>query len=304
MKLIKACRVYAAELPLINELEKILQEHAFSELTAYQGNGAGFVPLCNFKFVLDFGSGFAFKVRYDEKILPAGVIKSHLDKRIAELEGDQLRKVPAKERAVIKEEIINELLPKAFSKEQYVTCFYWKKDSLLIVPTASSKLAGIVTSSLIRAVGSIKTRTIHVGGVKQSLTSKLKAYLQDAQGIPDFQFDSSVKLKDENGKVVTIRGADLDTAKDGILEALSQYSQVIEMGMSTDDVFFKLAHDFVIRGVAFIGEPEPEEFEDEVEQFTHFAAVQTTLLADVILKLMSLFEYKATTDESEIADYV
>lgn len=302
MKLIKACRVYAAELPPINELETLLEENKFAELTAQQSSGAGFAPTIDGRYVLDFGCGFAFKVRYDEKILPAAIIASHTAKRIEEIENDEGRKLPKKERAQIKEGAISELLPVAFIKEQAITCYYWKKDNLLIVPTASAKLSDIVMSKLIRATGSIKTHTINVDGVKQSLTSKLKNYLENEINTMKFDFDSSVKLKAEEGRVTTIKGADLAEAKEGILEAMAQGASVVELGLSTSTMFFRLSHDFVIRGVSFFGSEEPDEFEDEINAFKHHAGLQTIMMSDTILKLMALFEYKSPEDGAE--DYV
>jgi recombination associated protein RdgC len=299
MKLIKACRVYAAELPPVNELEPILGASKFTELTELQGDDYGFVPLLNDRYVLDFGCGFAFKLRYDQKILPTSVIKSQTDKRVAEIEATEDRKVPAKERQAVKNDVIFTLLPKAFAKENTVTCFYWKKDNLLIVPTASAKLADITISALIRAVGSIKTHTIHVDGIKQSLTSKLKTFLETEVGIMQFDFDSTVKLKAEEGRVTTIKGVDLAEAKEGILEAIAQGSSVAELGLSTSTMFFRLSHDFVIRGVSFFGEDEPDEFDDEVDAFKHHASLQTIMMSDSILKLMDLFEYKSPEDEGQ-----
>lgn len=293
MKLIKAARVYAAELPPVNELEPILESNKFTELSHLQGAGSGFVTLPNGKYILDFGLGFAFKLRRDEKILPASVINAKLRDKVAEMEAAQDRAIPAKERAQLKDSIHFEMLQQAFSKEQTITCFYWKKDKLLIVPTTSSKLADTVTSQLIRSEGSIKTTTINVDGVKQSLTSKLLTYLQDGELNIGFNFDSHVKLKTEEGKVVAIKGADLLESKEGILEAFEQGAKVVEAGLSTDDVFFRLGHDFVLRGVSFLIDSSDIEFEDDIDHFTHEAGVQTTLMADVILKLMSLFEYKS-----------
>lgn len=305
MKLIKACRVYAAELPPVNELEPILEANKFTELTSHESKGSGFVTLPNGKYILDFDCGFAFKLRYDEKILPNVVIKSQTEKRVAEIEEAEGRKLPARERAAVKDEVFFALLPVAFVKEQTITCFYWKKDNLLIVPTAGTKLSDIVISKLIRSVGSIKTRTIHVDGVKQSLTSKLRNYLENEINAMQFDFDSTVKLKAEEGRVMTIKGADLIESKKGIIEAMAQGASVVELGLSTESMFFRLSHDFVIRGVSFFDNSEDGmEFEDEIDAFQYHAGSQTTLMADTILKLMALFEYKSPEDDNGVEDYV
>jgi recombination associated protein RdgC len=304
MKLIKACRVYAAELPPVNELEPLLEANKFTELTEQQGHGAGFITLPNGKYILDFDCGFAFKLRYDEKILPTAVVNSHAAKRIEEIEDEEGRKLPKKERARIKEEVLCSLLPVAFIKEQTITCFYWKKDNLLIVPTAGTKLADIVTSRLIRSVGSIKTRTIHVDGVKQSLNVKLRNYLENEINDSGFEFDSTVKLKADEGRVTTIKGAYLSEAKEGIIEAMDQGAWVVELGLSTESMFFRLSHDFVIRGVSIFDEGDEPEFEDDLDSFQFHAGLQTTLMADAILKLMALFEYKSPEDDNGVEDYV
>ena len=51
-----------------------------------------------------------------EKILPAGVIKEHLDEKILEIQDQEGRRISRKERDGMKDEIIFSLMPRAFVK--------------------------------------------------------------------------------------------------------------------------------------------------------------------------------------------
>jgi len=197
------------------------------------------------------------------------------------------------------------MLSQAFVKTQRITCFYDPTNKHLFVPTSSGKLADIVTSKLIKAIGSIKATTIYCDGIKQSLSSKLQNYLVDEdsiEGIGDFLVDGSCKLKAEGGKTLAVKGNDIVESKDAILEALDQGAMVTELALTTESVYFRIGHDFVLRGVSFLtdsGEEEPD-FECEEDKFRTIAGVHVLLLSDVVNKLKTLFEYKEPEQDEDI----
>lgn len=51
----------------------------------------------------------------EEKVVPGSVVNEMLQERISEIEEREARKLPAKERNRLKDELIFELLPRAFS---------------------------------------------------------------------------------------------------------------------------------------------------------------------------------------------
>ena len=305
MKPIKAARAYSCELPSLAAISDILWDNSFVPLREQESARAGFEPVFGNDFAFSFHSGYAFKLRYDEKIMPSAVIKEKQAARVAEIENAENRALPSKERMSVRDDVIFDMLSQAFVKTQRITCFYDLTNKHLFVPTSSGKLADIVTGELIKAIGSIKATTIYCDGIKQSLSSKLKYYLVDedsVEGIGDFLVDGSCKLKAEGGKTLSVKGNDIVESKDAILEALEQSAMVTELALTTESVYFRIGHDFVLRGIAFTDEPEEIDFEDAEDEFRHVAGISVLLLSDVVNKLKTLFEYKEPEQDSEPAE--
>ncbi|MBP6121055.1 recombination-associated protein RdgC [Providencia sp.] len=88
----------------------------------------GSLDMSRFGFVPPLGIGksdnlvhvandqYLISLMKEEKILPTPVINNALNKKVEKLEADQGRKLKKTERQAIKDEVIQELLPRAFSK--------------------------------------------------------------------------------------------------------------------------------------------------------------------------------------------
>lgn len=299
---IKNAIIYNAQLPISIALESHLNEFTFVAPTSQEAWSAGFEPIFDDCLVETFAGGFAFKLRYDEKIIPASVVTDMANTRIAEVELREDRRLPGKERARIRDEVLFELLPRALVQTKRITCFYRPEKNLLIVPTTSRKLADIVTSRLIKAVGSIKATTIYISDIKSGLTAKLRDYIEGNQeSFVDFTVGGRVKLKDEETKkTAQFRLDEITEAKDGIIESIESGARVVELELCTDDSWFRIDEKFTLKGIELISESEEIDFESELEHFQHEASVQTLFVADVVNKLCSLFEYKEPAQDDEL----
>lgn len=91
----------------------------------------------------------------EEKILPAHVIKSELDSRIATVEEKENRKLKKTEKQALKDDVIATLLPRAFSKHQYTSMWIDSENQLIYVDAASSKRAEEVLALLRKSLGSL-----------------------------------------------------------------------------------------------------------------------------------------------------
>ena len=284
MKLIKSARIYSVELPAWQQLKPLLEEHAYRDLEPYEGVYRGFVPVFNDTFVQPFEGGYAFKVKMGEKILPNSVVAAEMNKRDSSAKG--------KEKSLLKEEVIIDLIRVAFTKEQTVLCFYFAKSNTLFVASTNKKLSDAATGCLVKAMGSVKATTVYCDSIKQSLTAKINDWLNSGS-FPYFSVEGQIKLKAEGSKAVSIKCEDLSDSDAAITETLGQNSEVIELALSNDSVFFRIDKDFLLKGVSFLETGEDDlEFEDEIEEFNHYAAMQTLLLNDITENLKSMFEYE------------
>lgn len=150
----KSLTVYTieGEKPSAQVLAEAFEQCKFEPCGKLDVSRSGFINTpCN-ELVTELMGAAHFVFQREDKILPASVVKDHLDQRcndIAEREG---RRVSRKEREGIKDEIIFELLAKAFTKKTQVPCFI--KDGKVFVGVSTAKRAEEVISKIREALGS------------------------------------------------------------------------------------------------------------------------------------------------------
>ena len=303
-KHIKNAIVYKAEMPTAQQLAKHLAELPYSPIGETMLSSASFVPnKTTGEMVTEFEGGYAFSLRYDEKILPKAIVREKAAERIKHVEvaaGHRLNKV---ERDAISEQVLVDLARTALVKTVVMTAFYSTANQLLIVAVGSKALANIMTSRLIHVVGSLKTSTIHVSNIKNGLTTRLKNYLQgDSDAFEGFEVGSSAALKNDSQKV-SYSLEDIATASEGLLEATAKGFEVERLAMFHKGVEFKLTSDFHFKAIKFPDQEDQDQAEEQDVAFMwrHDAAVQVLMFSGAHNQLCDLLGYKPDEQEQEAA---
>lgn len=91
----------------------------------------------------------------EEKVLPAGAIRELVDKKVAEIENAEDRKIFRKERESLKEEIVFDCLPQAFTRSSRTYAYIDPKAGWFIVDASSPKKAEDLCSLLRDSLGSL-----------------------------------------------------------------------------------------------------------------------------------------------------
>lgn len=91
----------------------------------------------------------------ENKLLPANVVKQETEKRIVELEEKEARKLKKTEKQAVKDQVISILLPRAFSKHQFIAIWLDLDAQLIYVNTGSSKRAEGTLALLRKTLGSL-----------------------------------------------------------------------------------------------------------------------------------------------------
>ena len=306
MNLLKNAVVFSAELPSRDLMLGHLAEIPFAPIGETMVSRAGFIlNATTGELVTPIEGGYSFSVRLDEKILPevavkravADAIQAYADENellIADLDEDLV--------GLLHEQTLAKLIANALIKTTIVHCFYSEAAQFLIVPTTSKPLAQTAMSLLIKAVGSVKTSTIHVSNIKGGLTTRLKNFLgMDGEDSDETAFDGFklgesclLKLKSDKAKFDM---DDLTAASAGLREALDAEMEVELMELVHEGVAFKLTHDFKLRGIQFLNELSEEEEQKLEEADAAFAwrltaATQLLQVVALIDALCALFEYK------------
>lgn len=295
LKLIKQASAYKVVLP---EAPGIMSAHLEGvphyPLTPSMSHGCGFIKLeTHGEYVVPFAGGYAFALRYDEKIVPGSVVNEELKVWIERFKDREGYTPGRKEKRDLREQVVASLNAVALTRSKVVICYYRTKEQLLLVPTISRKLKDAITRLLVTAVESMKSTTIHVSTAKGSLTTRLMDYMasSDVDAFGVFSPGERVVLVGPNGKS-SFDMTDLTDAANGVQEAVAAGGQVSELSLRLAGIDFRLTQDFLLKGVVFDVPAEPdEEIDDAAAEFEHEAAVQTLMVGNIIAELCKLFDY-------------
>ena len=304
MQIIKNAIVYKASLPAIEAMAAHAAEVPFTPVPETMVNSYGFTPVVQTgELVTPIEGGYAMSVRYDEKILPQSVVKKLIAERAAAAEEESGVQLDKEAYGALKEKVMAELISKALVKTSVVTLFYHPETRLLIVPTTSKHMAGVAIALLIKACGAVETTTIHVSDLKGGLTTRLTNYVEgDEQAFDGFKVGDSCLLKLKSQKA-SFDLDNLDTARQGIREALGAGMSCERMELEHGTMSFKLTKDFQLRGIDFFGElTEAEEQEREDYDFAMLwrceASIQLLQLVAAINAMCQLFGYKEGAEKA------
>ena len=105
------------ETPDAGVLEEALAGAPFGPCLGLDVFSDGFVAPVSHSPAMVFktGSVMGISLKREEKVLPVGVIRAQLDKKVAEIEEAEGRKVGRREKQELKEKISDDLLMRAFT---------------------------------------------------------------------------------------------------------------------------------------------------------------------------------------------
>ena len=132
-----------------------------AEFTRCQGldwSSEGFAAPVPFSPELVFPADFTLRValKKEEKVLPAGVIRDILEEKIAEIQNNEARNVGRKEKQELKEQITDDLLPRAFTRSSRTEAVFNTRHGYLLVNNAASTKAENILTKLREALGGLE----------------------------------------------------------------------------------------------------------------------------------------------------
>ena len=161
------------------ELEETLKAVIFRKCGAHDMSTYGFVPALGAKtnaLVHSSNGCLLVCARKEEKILPTSVVRVAMEEKIDRIEMEQDRTVYGKEKRALKDDVMLDLLPKAFTKSNFTQAYIDPVDGWLVVNAASFSQAEELTSLLRKALGSLAVAT---PGISLSPSNVLTNWLLD-----------------------------------------------------------------------------------------------------------------------------
>ena len=186
----------------------------------------------------------------EDRVLPAAVVNDALGKKIAAIEAKDGRKLGDRARQRLKEDLVHELLPKAFVKPMRLDGMVDLAQGLLVVDTAARKAAEGFVSELRQALGSFPALPLNA---EASARVVLTGWIA-GEPLPDgWQLGDECELKDPGERGVVVRCTRQDLAGEEIGKHLEAGKQVTRLAiMIADRLAFVLGDDLVVRKLTFL----------------------------------------------------
>ncbi|MCD9123642.1 recombination-associated protein RdgC [Cupriavidus sp. UGS-1] len=186
-----------------DEIEACLASHAFYPGTSLDMQTQGWAsPRDNGALVHRVGKQMLLTMRAEKKLLPATVVNHVTKARAAELEEQQGYKPGRKQLRELKEQITEELLPRAFSIRRDTRVWIDPERGWLAIDAASAIKADEVRTLLFKALDPLPLTSLQVN---QSPVAAMTGWLADDAAPAGFTVDQEIELQASAESKATVR---------------------------------------------------------------------------------------------------
>lgn len=232
----------------LGELENLLAECALKPVGPLELSSRGFVaPMGQhhdgFQHPCDGARWLT--VGGEDKLLPGAVVNDLLQKKLAAIEEKEGRKPGGRTRKRLKDELITELLPRAFVRPVRSDALLDSQLGVIAVDTSSRKSAESVVSEVRRALGSFPALPLNAEVAPRAILTGWLA----GDALPDgLALGDECELRDptDTGAVVKIQRMELSGEEIG--KHLEAGKQCTRLALVLDDhVSFVIGEDLIVR---------------------------------------------------------
>ncbi|ASF44672.1 recombination-associated protein RdgC [Methylovulum psychrotolerans] len=227
----------------------------------------------------------------EERVLPASVVNELLQEKISDAEDKQGRKLSKKDRTTIKDELIFELLPKAFTFSRKTYAYIDPQGGWVIVDAASAKAAEDLLSLLRKCLGSLPAVPLNT---VNKPTAVLTEWLSSQQTPDDLTVEDECELRspEEAGGIIRCKRHDL--ALPEIKNHLDTGKQVIKLAVNwADRLAFIVDEHLAIKRLRFLDLVQDQaadvQADNEAERFDADFAIMSLELGQFLPRLVELF---------------
>ncbi|NYS76788.1 recombination-associated protein RdgC [Halomonas glaciei] len=234
-------------------LASALQEHAAKPLGNADARRLGWTApagrMGGGQLVHEIQSHRLLSALRQERLLPASVVKEEVDELVADIEASESRKVTRKEKTAFKEQVTENLLPRAFVRSQKIDLWWDTKGQMIGINASSRTRAEDILDLLRESLGSLKVTPLS----SQTLPIRaMTTWLGDVASRPvDLQLGDQVELK-AKGDDGVLRARQVDLDSDEIQQLLESGRQASKLAVSLEGrLSFVLHDDLALKSLRF-----------------------------------------------------
>ena len=263
-------------------LQEQLSRAVFQPCSSYARDSRGWIPpRGDDRLVFTLAQQQLIALGTESKLLPASVVKQAVDERAADLERRMGVKPGPKRRRELKDEITDELLPRAFSR--YSTTFAWidPVDRWFVIDAASPKQVESFMEVLRKSLDEVIVVPLKT---ERSAAAAMTEWLLAREAPPGFTIDRECELQSTQDEKATVRYLHHPLTDTGeIINHIRNGKAPTRLAMTWQDrLSFVLTAQLEVKRLAFLevatAEAETEGASDD-ERFEADFVLMTGMLA-------------------------
>lgn len=225
----------------------------------------------------------------EAKLLPSSVVNQFAEEKAAEIEEQQGFKVGKKQMRELKEQVTDELLPRAFVRRRTTWAWIDPVNGWLVVDAAAPAKAEVLLEALSKSVDDLSVKSLHT---ERSPSAAMTDWLLSGEAPAGFTIDRDLELRASDEGKATVRYVRHDLEGEEIATHIAAGKQATKLAMTWNDrISFVLGEQMEIKRLAFLDilKEQSEQGESADEQFDLDFALMSgelaKLLADVVAAL-------------------
>lgn len=235
--------------------------------------------------------------RLNQKLLPANVVNTLLKEKLAEIEKQQGYPVSNKQRRMQRDELVLELLPKAFVQSKLVNVIVDHDQQVLLMDQTSPAVKDMVVDLLKQTLGSIPM-THHLE-TKHQVGKMMGSWMSEAPY--DVEIESEFSFVSPSNVHAKARMVGLDESL--ALMPLQNGMSISQLSLRyKDSVKFQLNDKLDISRIKYLNVEEAEKLEDPVEQAVTEFSLSIGYVGEIIKALKMWFPLEEKEEACDVVE--
>lgn len=231
--------------------------------------------------LFDTDGRLGFALKREEKVLPATVIREQVQKRVDKIERQEARTVGRREKQELKQQITDELLPRALTRSSRTNGLI-AGNWLLIDAAAPLKVERLLTS-LREALGGLDAKFPRA---KESPRSLMTKWLLAGEAQGGFELDDCAVLAGSGNAATRIKIDRSDLTREDIVQHVKNGMKVCEIGLIWQGrISFVLTAGITLKRIRYL-DTLVQAADDQADDAATLAFATQIIMADNLATLL------------------
>lgn len=267
-----------------------LEQAAFTPCMDFDWFSEGFAPPTPFSsdFVFTAQNSNRVCLKHEEKVLPSATVRDLVNGKVAKIQEAEARNVWWEEKQQLKEQIVDDLLPRALTQSRRTEAIFDTERGYLLVNEASNKRAEQMLIKLREALGGLKVAMPYT---RESPSSLMTEWLLQGHAEGDFELGYNVLLQGVGDVVPKVKISKKDLTHPEVIQHAKNGMKVVELELEwREQISFTLTQNFALKRIRFLDvlQEEAEQGDDTASLMFSSQIIMVEALGEMINELVNL----------------